>query len=87
MPIAKVGDINLYYEVHGSGEPLVLIMGFGLRGGHWFAIQDVLARGYGVIVIDNRGTGRSDKQEMPYTAKMMAGDVVGLLDVLRVRGK
>ena len=43
MSIAKVGDINLYYEVHGKGEPLVLIMGYGLRGGHWFAIQDKLA--------------------------------------------
>ena len=84
MSIAKVGDINLYYEVHGKGEPLVLIMGIGLRGAHWFAIQDILAGEYRVIVIDNRGTGRSDKPEIPYTAKMMAGDVVGLLDVLGI---
>jgi 3-oxoadipate enol-lactonase len=84
MPIAKVGDINLYYEVCGSGEPLVLIMGYGLRSGHWSDMQDKLAKEYSVIVFDNRGTGRSDKPEMPYTAKMMAGDVVGLLDVLGI---
>lgn len=84
MPIAKVGDINLYYEVHGKGEPLVLIMGIGLRGAHWFAIQDKLAGGYRVIVPDNRGTGRSDKPEIPYTAKMMAQDVAGLLGVLGI---
>jgi pimeloyl-ACP methyl ester carboxylesterase len=84
MPIAKVGDINLYYEVHGKGEPLVLIMGYGLRGGHWSEIRDKLAGEYSVIVPDNRGTGRSDKPEMPYTATMMAGDVAGLLDVLGI---
>ncbi len=84
MSFAKVGDINLYYEVHGKGEPLVLVMGYGLHGGHWYAIRDKLAREYRVIVFDNRGTGRSDKPEMPYTAKMMAGDVVGLLDALDI---
>ena len=84
MSVAKVGDINLYYEVHGKGEPLVLIMGFGQRGAQWLDMQDKLAKEYRVIVIDNRGTGRSDKPEIPYTAKMMAGDVVGLLDVLGI---
>ena len=84
MSVAKVGDINLYYEIHGKGEPLVLIMGYTLRGAHWYAIQDKLAREYRVIVFDNRGTGRSDKPEIPYTAKMMAGDVAGLLDVLGI---
>lgn len=84
MPIEKVGDINLYYEVHGKGEPLVLIMGYTLRGGHWSELQDKLSKEYRVIVPDNRGTGRSDKPEIPYTVKMMAADVVGLLDVLGI---
>ena len=84
MPIAKVGDINLYYEVHGKGEPLVLIMGYGQHGGMWFGSQDKLAREYRVIVLDNRGTGRSDKPEIPYTDEMMGGDVAGLLDVLGI---
>lgn len=84
MPIAKVGDINLYYEVHGEGEPLVLIMGYGLRGGQWAELRDKLAGEYRVIVPDNRGTGRSDKPEKPYTTRMMAADVAGLLDVLGI---
>ena len=84
MAIAKVGDINLYYEVHGNGEPLVLIMGYTGSGKAWFSIQDILAREYRVIVIDNRGTGRSDKPEKPYTTRMMAADVAGLLDVLGI---
>ena len=44
MPIARVGDINIYYEVHGKGEPLLLIMGYGSNSGHWFAILDKLAK-------------------------------------------
>ena len=84
MPIAKVGDINLYYEVHGSGEPLVLIMGYRASHVGWFLIQDKLASEHRVILFDNRGTGRSDKPEIPYTTKMMASDIAGLLDVLDI---
>jgi 3-oxoadipate enol-lactonase len=84
MSIAKVGDINLYYEVHGKGAPLVLIMGYTHRGGQWAELRDKLAGEYCVIVPDNRGTGQSDKPEMRYTTKMMAADVAGLLDVLGI---
>ena len=84
MSIAKVGDINLYYEVHGKGEPLVLIMGYTLRGGCGSELRDKLTGDYRIIVPDNRGTGRSDKPEIPYTTKMMAADVAGLLDVLGI---
>jgi len=84
VPVTKVGDINIYYEVHGKGEPLLLIMGYGSNSGHWFAILDKLAKERRVIVFDNRGTGRSDKPNVPYTAEMMVGDVSGLLDVIGV---
>ncbi len=84
MPIAKVGDINLYYEVHGKGEPLVLVIGYTSDGSQWGHIMDKLAEVYRVIVLDNRGAGRSDKPKIPYTAEMMAGDIAGLLDVLGI---
>jgi len=84
MPVVKAGDINLYYEILGKGEPLTLIMGYGLSSGHWFAIRDILAREYQVVLFDNRGTGRSDKPDIPYTAKMMADDVAGLLDKIGI---
>jgi 3-oxoadipate enol-lactonase len=80
MPIAKIGDVNLYYEIHGEGEPLLLIMGYGSNCGHWFVIRDRLAKGNRLIMFDNRGTGRSDKPDIPYTAEMMTGDIIGLLD-------
>ena len=84
MPVASVGGINLYYEIKGRGDPLLLIMGYGFSSSHWFVIRDRLSEEYRVILFDNRGTGRSDKPDMPYTAKMMAGDVVGLIDVLGI---
>jgi 3-oxoadipate enol-lactonase len=84
MPTAKVGDINIYYEVHGDGEPLLLIMGYGAYSAQWAALIPHLSREYRVITFDNRGTGRSDKPDTPYTIKMMAADARGLLDVLGI---
>jgi len=84
VPIAKVGDIDLYYEVHGKGEPLLLIMGYGSNSGHWFVILPRLAAHFQTIIFDNRGTGRSGKPEIPYTADMMVGDPIGLMDSLGI---
>lgn len=84
MPIAKVDDINIYYETHGKGEPLVLIYGYAGHSGLWFRQIPVFSKKYRVIAFDNRGAGRSDKPDIAYTMAMMAGDVAGLLDVIGV---
>jgi 3-oxoadipate enol-lactonase len=84
MPTVKVGDINIYYESHGDGEPLLLINGYGQYSGQWAALIPPFSKGYRVIIFDNRGTGRSDKPEMPYTMKMLAADARGLLDAVGV---
>jgi 3-oxoadipate enol-lactonase len=84
LPTVKVGDINIYYETHGDGEPLLLINGYGQYSGHWAALIPALSREHRVIVFDNRGTGQSDKPEGPYNAKMMAADARGLLDVIGI---
>ncbi len=84
MPFTKVGDIRIYYEIHGDGDPLLLIMGYGSNCSHWFAIRDSLAKEHRVIIFDNRGTGRSDKPDIPYTAEMMTGDIIGLLDAIGI---
>ncbi|MDH4299993.1 MAG: alpha/beta hydrolase, partial [Dehalococcoidia bacterium] len=83
-PTAKVGDINIYYEIYGKGEPLVLIYGYAGHSGLWFRQIPVLSKKYQVVAFDNRGVGRSDKPHTPYTMAMMAGDVAGLLDVVGV---
>jgi len=84
MPTAKVGDVSIYYEIHGEGEPLVLIMGYGGNSGQWFRQIPGLSQEYRVIAFDNRGTGRSDKPDISYTMEMMAKDVAGLLEALGI---
>ena len=84
MPKAMVNGINMYYEVHGQGEPLVLIMGsFGALEA-WSLQIHAFQKHYKVIVFDNRGIGRTDKSPVPYSIATMADDAVGLMDHLGI---
>jgi pimeloyl-ACP methyl ester carboxylesterase len=84
MPTVKVGDINIYYEVHGEGEALVLIRGYTGNTAWWFQDVPVFSRQYRVVALDNRGAGQSDKPDAPYTIEMMAGDLAGLLEAISI---
>ena len=79
MPLLQVNDIELYYESHGAGDPLVVIGGLGLAVSEMRPLIEALAAGYRVIAVDNRGTGRSAKPAGPYSIEQMAADVAGLL--------
>jgi pimeloyl-ACP methyl ester carboxylesterase len=84
MPKAQVNDIQLNYEIHGEGEPLVLIAGIGVGLWVWFKQVPAFSQKFQTIVFDNRGAGQSDKPAYPYSARMMADDVAGLLKSLRI---
>lgn len=84
MPYAKVNDINIYYEIHGEGEPLVLISGLGTSAVVWEPIIPIFSRDYMVIVFDNRGVGRTDAPGIPYSMEMMADDISGLLEMIGI---
>jgi len=85
MPSLQVNDIELYYESHGAGDPLVLIGGLGLAVAEMRTLIDALtAAGYRVIAADNRGAGRSAKPAGPYTIRQMAEDVAGVLTRLGI---
>ena len=84
MPKAKVGDINIYYEIYGKGEPLVFIDGRNMCHGFLYKHVPVFAKEYKVISFDNRGVGKSDKPDVPYSLEMMANDLAGLLDVIGI---
>jgi 3-oxoadipate enol-lactonase len=84
MPKAKVGDISIYYEIHGRGETLAMIMGLG-GGVPWLLRQiPTFARSYQVVAFDNRGTGQTDAPDSAYTMEMMAADLAGLLEAIGV---
>ncbi len=84
MPAAMINGTNLYYEVHGNGEPLVLIQGFAGGTQAWGLQVQAFKKHYRVITLDNRGAGRTGPSKEPPTIEMMAADVIGLLDHLAI---
>jgi pimeloyl-ACP methyl ester carboxylesterase len=81
---ANVGDTILYYESFGEGYPLVLIRGLGSNADHWYEQAPAFSTEYRVIVFDNRGVARSSDPGAAFSILMMAQDVLGLLDHLKV---
>ena len=84
MPTTTVRDIELYFEEHGSGDPLLCIMGFATDSTGWLLQVPDFAQHYRTIVFDNRGVGRSAKPAGAYTIHEMADDAAALLDHLDV---
>lgn len=84
MPTVMTNKMEMYYEEHGQGEPLVLVMGLSADGSLWEEHVAAYADHFRCIVLDNRGAGRSDKPPGPYTTAMMAEDVAGLMAALDV---
>lgn len=79
-------DIQLYYEDHGSGQPVVLIHGYPLNGRSWERQQRVLlAAGYRVINYDRRGFGLSSQPTIGYDYDTFAADLNVLLDHLALQ--
>ena len=72
--------MRIVWEERGTGAPLLLIQGLGYGRWSWAPIVPALAERYRVLWFDNRGIGDSDKPDGPYTAKLMAGDAVQVLD-------
>ena len=76
---------QLYYEVHGDGPPLVLVMGIGYDSSLWTLAQvPALSTQFQVVLVDNRDAGRSSKANHPYRIADMADDLAGLLDALGI---
>lgn len=84
MPYAFVNGISLYYEIHGGGEPLLLIQGLGYPCEMWFAQVPVFSREFTTVIFDTRGTGRSGKPDEDYSIRQMAEDAIGILDHLAI---
>ena len=85
MPTVKVNDINMYYEVSGEGEPLVLIAGLGTDLTVYERVIGCLSKKFRVLAFDNRGVGRTDKPDIPYSIEMMADDTAALMNAAGFR--
>ena len=76
-------DIELYYEDHGSGQPVVLIHGYPLDGSSWEKqTHALLEAGYRVITYDRRGSGKSSQPTVGYDYDTFAADLAVILDTL-----
>ena len=84
MPRAHANGIEIYYQVHGLGKPLVLISGLGYDQWMWHKMIPGLAEHFQVIAFDNRGVGQTDKPPGPYTAQMLADDTAAMLEALGI---
>jgi pimeloyl-ACP methyl ester carboxylesterase len=86
MPNVTVNGAELYYEVRGTGPPVLLIMGATGDGGHFDTLADVLADEFTVVTYDRRGNGRSPPPAGWTTTspEEQADDAAGLVDALAV---
>src|SRR5258706_11291616 len=90
MPYVTVGkensgDIELYYEDHGSGQPVVLIHGYPLSGASWEKqVPVLLDSGYRVITYDRRGFGKSSQPTAGYNYDTFAEDLHKLVTQLKL---
>ena len=91
MPYVNVGkensgNIDLYYEDHGSGQPVVLIHGYPLSGASWEKqVAVLLAAGHRVITYDRRGFGKSSQPTTGYNYDTFAEDLRKLVTHLELR--
>jgi pimeloyl-ACP methyl ester carboxylesterase len=85
MPKVKIDGFKLYYKTSGEGFPLTMIMGLGANSQWWDKeLIDRLNNHFKVILFDNRGTGRSEDPGDNFNFKILAEDVVKMLEKLNI---
>jgi pimeloyl-ACP methyl ester carboxylesterase len=84
LPVIPVNGIEIYYEEHGSGRPLILIQGLSYATPMWHWQVSDLKNHFRVILFDNRGSGQSSKPDLPYSIGMFAADTTGLMEALKI---
>jgi pimeloyl-ACP methyl ester carboxylesterase len=81
---APVAGIRIWYASFGHGPPVVMLHGGLANANYWGNQVRVLERHYRVVVMDSRGHGRSTRNALPFGYDLMAADVLGLMDFLRI---
>jgi 3-oxoadipate enol-lactonase len=86
VPFIDSQGSRIYWDERSVGEPVLLIMGLGYPSDMWWRTRPVLDGHYRTIVLDNRGSGRSDVPPGPYLIPQMAADAAAVLDAAGVEG-
>jgi len=81
---APANGVKLWYATFGRGEPVILLHGGLANANYWGHQVRALEGHYRVIVMDSRGHGRSTRNAEPYGYDLMASDVIGLMDFLKI---
>jgi len=84
MFILCVGDIELYYDITGKGQPILLIHGLGSGARDWEMQVPLLSQYFQVVTVDVRGHGQSDKPPGPYSIPLFAADTIELIRSLDI---
>ena len=84
MPEINRDGVNIYYEVHGNGPPLLLTHGYSSTSAMWYGQVDALAKDHKLILWDMRGHGQSDYPDDPeaYSEALTVGDMAAILDAV-----
>ena len=85
MPVVKLENLELYYEIIGQGDPLVMIRGLGSNVDHWYEQAPVLSKKYQLLVFDNRGIARSSNPGGPFSTGDMAADTTALMEAVGIK--
>ena len=83
VPKLNINNIEIYYEISGQGEPLLLIHGLGSCSEDWQLQVPVLSQYYRILTPDLRGHGKSDKPPQRYNVDITTSDIVELLKSLK----
>jgi 3-oxoadipate enol-lactonase len=84
MPTIQANGQTLYYEVHGEGDPLLLVMGLAADTMAWALQVPAFSAHYRTVIFDNRDVGQSSMAEGPYEITDMARDTLALADALEL---
>ena len=84
MPKVNLKDVEIAYNTHGEGEPVILIHGYMQVKEAWSQQVDGLSGHFRVITFDNRGVGESTIPSEDFTIDDMAADTIGLMDALDI---
>jgi len=84
VALLDLDELQIYYEIHGAGEPILLIAGYTCDNTFWNGLVYDLAKRFKVVTFDNRAVGRTKDSGQPFSIETMAMDAVMLIEHLEL---